>query len=174
LTLRAPATDLYSLESTPGCLALTLADTDATEKGTPAYVGRRLQHHVFSASTEMTFLPDSVAQAAGLLVFKNETHQYFLGRGLDAEGADVVFLDKISPEGVQTMAETSVDRAKATISLKVDSTDGLTYNFYVSTDDGKTYTAVAEGVDARHTSTAAAGGFTGTTVGPYAINTRHI
>lgn len=174
MTLRAPATELYSLESTPGCLALTLADTDATAKGTPAYVARRLQHHAFSASTEMTFLPDSASQAAGLLVFKNENHQYFLGRGLDAEGADVVFLDKVGPDGPETLAALPVDRTDATISLKVDSTDGLTYNFYMSTDGGKTYTSVAEGVDARHTSTSAAGGFTGTTVGPYAINTRHI
>lgn len=173
MTLRTPATDLYSLTSTPGYLALACAPESATEKGTPAFVARRIQHHAFTASTPMTFVPDSASQAAGLLVFKDETHQFFLGRGIDAEGNDVVFVDRVSPEGTETIGTVPVDHALPAVTLQVSSPDGLTYDFACSTDGGKQFVAVAEGVDARHTSTAAAGGFTGTTVGPYATSTRN-
>ena len=173
MTLRTPATDLYSLTSTPGYLALACAPESATEKGTPAFVARRIQHHAFTASTPMTFVPDSASQAAGLLVFKDETHQFFLGRGIDAEGNDVVFVDRVSPEGTETIGTVPVDHAVPAVTLQVSSPDGLTYDFACSTDGGKQFVAVAEGVDARHTSTAAAGGFTGTTVGPYATSTRN-
>ena len=172
MTLRTPATDLYSLTSTPGYLALACAPESATEKGTPAFVARRIQHHAFTASTPMTFVPDSASQAAGLLVFKDETHQFFLGRGIDAEGNDVVFVDRVSPEGTETIGTVPVDHAVPAVTLQVSSPDGLTYDFACSTDGGKQFVAVAEGVDARHTSTAAAG-FTGTTVGPYATSTRN-
>ena len=173
MTLRTPATDLYSLTSTPGYLALACAPESATEKGTPAFVARRIQHHAFTASTPMTFVPDSASQAAGLLVFKDETHQFFLGRGIDAEGNDVVFVDRVSPEGTETIGTVPVDHAVPAVTLQVSSPDGLTYDFACSTDGGKQFVAVAEGADARHTSTAAAGGFTGTTVGPYATSTRN-
>ena len=152
MTLRTPATDLYSLTSTPGYLALACAPESATEKGTPAFVARRIQHHAFTASTPMTFVPDSASQAAGLLVFKDETHQFFLGRGIDAEGNDVVFVDRVSPEGTETIGTVPVDHAVPAVTLQVSSPDGLTYDFACSTDGGKQFVAVAEGVDARHPS----------------------
>ncbi|MDE6486057.1 MAG: glycoside hydrolase family 43 protein [Muribaculaceae bacterium] len=173
MTLRTPATDLYSLTTVPGHLALACAPATAAEKGTPAFVARRIQHHTFTASTPMTFVPDSASQAAGILVFKDETHQYFLGRGLDAQGNDIVFVDRTSPEGYETIGSISIDHSLPAVTLRVSSPDGLTYDFACSTDGGKQFDTVAEGVDARHTSTAAAGGFTGTTVGPYATSMRN-
>ena len=85
----------------------------------------------------------------------------------------MVFVDRVSPEGTETIGTVPVDHAVPAVTLQVSSPDGLTYDFACSTDGGKQFVAVAEGVDARHTSTAAAGGFTGTTVGPYATSTRN-
>lgn len=170
MTLRAPASELYSLSRVPGHLALQCSDITALQKDTPAFVARRIQHHDFDATTAMTFVPDTAGRAAGVLVFKDETHQYFLGRGLDEAGNDVIFVDKTSPEGVTTLAETAAP-ASDTVVLRV-SGDGPTFAFAYSADGGNTFSTVAEGVDARHTSTAGAGGFTGTTAGPYATNKR--
>ena len=172
MTLRAPATELYSLSNTPGYLALACADIDATAKDTPAYVARRIQHHAFDASTSMTFVPDSASQAAGLLVFKNENHQYFLGRGIDANGTQIVFVDKVSPSGTETLVAVPVERENSTLRLRVSSPDGLNYHFDYATAPTDSFTTIAT-ADARHTSTAEAGGFTGTVVGPYAMNTRN-
>ena len=99
--------------------------------------------------------------------------RYFLGRGLDAQGNDIVFVDRTSPEGYETIGSISIDHSLPAVTLRVSSHDGLTYDFACSTDGGKQFDTVAEGVDARHTSTAAAGGFTGTTVGPYATSMRN-
>ena len=167
MTLRSAADSLYSLSSTPGYLALKCTDETACGKGTPAFVARRLQHHNFNCSTEMTFLPDSTSQA-GLLIFKDEKHQYFFGRALDAEGHDILFVDKVSPDGVSTIATAEIPSGNNAVALKISS-DGLTYDFTASTDGGNNEIKVAAGIDARHTSTAEAGGFTGTTVGTYAI-----
>ncbi|MBP3639912.1 MAG: glycoside hydrolase family 43 protein [Muribaculaceae bacterium] len=174
MTLRAPATDLYSLTERPGMLALKCAPVSATEKATPAFAARRLQHHAFDCSATMTFLPDSASQCAGLLLFKDEKHQYLLGRGIDAEGAQCIFVDKVSPEGIETIASEPVDPAQPTVTLAISSPDGLTFDFgYLVTGESDTLRTVATGVDAGHTSTARAGGFTGTVVGPYATSSRY-
>ena len=119
----------------------------------------------------MTFVPDSASQCAGLLLFKDEAHHYLFARGIDSEGNHVVFVDKTSPEGTETIASVPVEASENTVTLTISSADGLSYDFSMTGTDGRS-TVVAEGVDARHTSTAAAGGFTGTTVGPYATNRR--
>lgn len=173
MTLRAPATELYSLTSTPGSLTLDCAPIAASEKSTPAFVARRLQHHSFNCSTDMTFVPDSVGQAAGLLIFKDENHQYFFGRTLDAEGNDIIFVDMTTPEGTQTIGTAPAPAGESSITLRIHS-DGLTYDFSCYDETSKKMTDIATGADARQTSTAAAGGFTGTTVGPYATSARKI
>lgn len=171
MTLRSPATELYSLSDNPGSLTLKCADTDVREKSTPAFIARRIQHHSFKCSAPMTFVPDSASQCAGLLLFKDEAHHYLFARGIDSEGNHVVFIDKTSPEGTETIASVPVEASENTVTLTISSADGLSYDFSMTGTDGRS-TVVAEGVDARHTSTAAAGGFTGTTVGPYATNRR--
>lgn len=167
MTLRRGATDLYSLSENPGYLTLECAPVNSTEMGTPAFVTRRLQHETFECGTEMTFVPDSVGQAAGLLVFKDEKHQYFLGRGLDSNNQDIVFVQQITPDG-DKMLGTVASPDKATVELKVSS-DGHTFNFTMK-GNGDGEITVAEEVPAYFTSTAGAWGFTGTTVGPYATS----
>ncbi|MDE6187918.1 MAG: glycoside hydrolase family 43 protein, partial [Duncaniella sp.] len=55
------------------------------------------------------------------------------------------------------------------LGLKVES-KGLDLSFSYSADGGKTWEEVATGIDGGFTSTAKAGGFTGTTIGLYASN----
>ncbi len=90
MTLRASASDLYSLTETPGYLTLKCADISATEKKTPAFVCRRLQHHKFECATRMLFNPSNDKETAGMLLFKNETHQYFFC--LNKVGENKIFL----------------------------------------------------------------------------------
>ena len=67
MTLRAPATGLYSLSQTPGYLTLKCDSVSASEKKVPAFICRRLQHHKFECSTRMLFCPQSKAEQAGIL-----------------------------------------------------------------------------------------------------------
>ena len=80
-------------------------------------------------------------------------------------------LRKIDENGASELASTAMTSAASGVDLKVVS-KGKTYDFLFSTDRGDSWTTVMADVDARHTSTAAAGGFTGTTVGLYASKTK--
>lgn len=165
LTLRAPAAELYSLSDTPGYLTLRCADVSASDKDTPAFVARRMQHHKFECTTRMLFNPSDERQKAGLLLFKDETHQYFLAVGKQGEKR-VLMLEKIG-ESTETLASNDIRSDEAAIRLKVVSR-GTHYDFYYAFDGDKEWTALCKDIDASFLSTATAGGFTGSVVGPYA------
>lgn len=168
MTLRGPASEYYSLSRNPGYLTLKCADVKSSDKAVLPYVCRRLNHHEFCCRTRVTFLPEHDAQAAGLLVLKDETHQYFLARTCRG-GRHFVELRKISDAGSQVIGEKEVTPDLTTLDLKVDG-KGLNYSFSFSGDSGSTWTSVADAVDAAFTTTDQAGGFTGTVVGPFATN----
>ena len=160
MTLRGPADGLYALKG--GALELTCSPMRATRFETPALILRRLQHHAFSASTRMRFVPEG-SEAAGLLLYKDERHQYFLKVCL-MDGAPAVALERCG----ETLSSLALPSSFGTVDLCVASDDGLTFRFGYAVD-GKEMRTLVAGVDASYLSTAVAGGFTGTTVGPYAV-----
>lgn len=168
MTLRGPATSYYSLTQNPGCLTLKCADVRSSDKKVLPYVCRRLNHHEFEASTRMVFVPEHDNQSAGILMLKDETHQYYLAR---VKRGDVhcIQLRRQTDNGKETIAERPIDPNAAAIHLKVKG-KGLKCGFHYSLDDGKSWNLLADNVDAGYTSTAVAGGFTGTVIGPYASN----
>lgn len=165
MTLRGPATELYSLTETPGYLTLKCASKSAKERCVPAFVSRRMQHHEFECSTRMYFNPQSVEEKAGLLLFKDESHQYFMAVN-ESENGRAISLLQIGKED-KVLATNPVESDATCFDMKVVS-DGLTYKFYYSTDGGKDWAILCEGVDASYLSTTTAGGFTGSTIALYA------
>lgn len=165
LTLRGAAAEHYSLDTVPGCLALRCAAESATERGVPAYVGRRIQHHEFDCSATLTFSPADEKETAGLLLLKNERRQYYLCVAKTATGR-AVELRRVGDKGTETLASKPIKRKQDTLRLRITS-HGADFSFSFSAD-GKRWTQVAEGIDAGCLSTRFAGGFTGTTVGMYA------
>ncbi len=156
LTLRQSASDLYTIED--GCLKLNCSTESIAEHGVPAYVGRRMQHHEFTAETALTFTPQE-GEADGLGLYKDEWHYYFCA--LTSEGLKVT-----NNEGELASCELAPNTNS--IKLKCVST-GRTYDFYYSLD-GEEWTAVVKDLDARYLSTANANGFTGSTVGMYCVS----
>ena len=160
MTLRGPADGLYALKG--GALELTCSPMRATRFETPALILRRLQHHAFTASTRMRFVPEG-SEAAGLLLYKDERHQYFLKVCL-MDGEPSICLERSG----ETLSCKGLPKTFSTVDLAIASDDGLTFRFGYAVDGREMRTLVA-GVDASYLSTAVAGGFTGTTVGPYAV-----
>ena len=160
MTLRGPADGLYALKG--GALELTCSPLRATRFETPALVLRRLQHHAFTASTRMRFVPEGT-EAAGLLLYKDERHQYFLKVCLVDEKPSICL-----ERSGETLSCKRLPDTFSTVDLAIVSDDGLTFRFGYAVDGREMRTLVA-GVDASYLSTAVAGGFTGTTVGPYAV-----
>lgn len=165
MTLRTAALDLYSLTETPGYLTLKCADVSASEKKTPAFVTRRMQHHKFECSTRMLFDPSDDKEAAGLLLFKDEGHQYFFCM---SKTGDKKYLSlKQIGEKNQTLASQEIEANVKEVYLKVVS-QGIGYDFYYSLNSDKKWKLLFKDLDASYLSTAVAGGFTGTTIGMYA------
>lgn len=130
--------------------------------GVPSYLGRRIQHHCYEASTRMVFAPAG-GDAAGMLVFKDERHQYFLC--LTTSGVEV---RTMTYSGWKTLATSSENIPMETsLELKVVC-DGSSYSFQWRIADGR-WQIVADGLSISAVSSSS-GGYTGTTIGLYAEN----
>ena len=166
-TLRGPATGLYSLTDNPGYLTLKCTDINSSEMKIPAFVCRRMQHHKFECSTRLVFHPSDEKASAGLLLFKDDRHQYYFSVR-KSENENIFSVIRIGRDGKVPLAIQKVKNRGGSLDLKVVS-KGESYDFYFSSD-GKTWTLLCQNVDADFLSTAKAGGFTGTTIGMYATS----
>ena len=165
ITLRASASDLYSLTDNPGLLSLKCANTTASEKKTPAFIARRLQHHKFECSTKLLFNPADNNEAAGILIYKDENHHYFLSIRKSETGR-TVGVEKIGEETTEILASQSIEGGEEPVYLKITS-NGLTFDFHYA-EKVDEWLPIAKDIDAAYLSTKNAGGFTGTVIGMYA------
>ncbi len=165
MTLRRDAKNLYSLTDNSGFLSLKCGEEKSTGMDVPAIVLRRLQHHQFESETKMFFEPSNENEAAGMILYKDEEHQYFMAvRKVDDKKE--IRLEKISGEDKsETLSSKVLKNVDAPIYMKITS-DGYKFNFYYATEINK-WNILLEDVDANFLSTHVAGGFTGTLVGMY-------
>lgn len=166
MTMRTSAFGMYSLDDYPGYLALKCGTAKASEKETPAFVCRRLQHHQFTVSTTMVFRPETENEKAGLLIYKDESHHYFMGLQKKGESFEL-FLEKTGRKGNEILAAKALNKNIVPLKLKITS-NGKDFAFSYS-ENGKKWVTLAENIDAYHLSTANSYGFTGTTIGMYAV-----
>lgn len=170
MSLRRDITSYYSLTRVPGYLALDCQSINVKSKDAPSYLGRRVQHHSYEVSTRMGFNSRAGSEAAGLLIYKDEKHQYFFAKGL-VNNQPSLFLSEVSPDGEKNVAVLSLPETNEYLDLKIVS-DGSYYDFYYSFDNGENWEWLAKHVSAFLTSSRSAGGFTGTTVGIYATSNK--
>ena len=164
-SLRAPASTFCSLSKNKGYLTMPCIDVKASEMKTPALVTRRISHHKFECSTRLTFSPAQAGDKAGLMLYKDENHQYLLCVVKTNDDRQVEVL-KVSDGGAEeVMAFSPINNDNNDISLKVTS-DGPTFSFHYS-KNGNDWETLKTGVDAYYLTTRNAGGFTGTTIGLY-------
>ncbi|MBL3657226.1 glycoside hydrolase family 43 protein [Fulvivirga sediminis] len=166
-TMRGKALQYYSLTKTPGYLALQCAPVASTEKKELAFIARRIQHHQFEINSTVYFKPATEKDAAGLLLYKDERHQYFLAIQQENNQRKVA-LKKISDKGIEEISSKMITPTNDQVDLKITS-NGTHFNFYCTTD-GEKWENIAENISAQYLSTANSFGFTGTTVGMYATN----
>jgi alpha-N-arabinofuranosidase len=166
MSLRTPLDSLASLTQYPGHLSLRCAPISARQKLTPALLARRLQHHAFECETRMDFRATDEHSRAGVILFKDETHYYFMFRGR-VDGKDCMALAQPEGDKDYLMVSQPLPEGTGEVGLRVSSTDGKTFRFEYQAGDGR-WKVLTEHVHARYLSTAEAGGFTGTVVGLYA------
>lgn len=168
--LRTPSETWYDLAAKPGWLTLRARTARLGRIEQPSYVARRQQHAYATASTALQFDAKCDGDRAGIAVVQGDQHYYLLTTGIH-RGERVVRLEKSG--GAARRGETDLvaslplnAAAGATVYLKVDA-NGATYDFSYATEPDR-WRPVVQGADGTWLSTKTAGGFVGTTLGPYA------
>ena len=165
-SLRGPVDHFVSLGGTPGYLTMQCAAVKSSEKKVPAFVARRISHHKFECVTRLDFNPVNTGEKAGLVLFKDETHQYMLCVAMTDGGKQVQVIRVGEGGKEETVGFSPLEKAADDIRLKIVSR-GLYFDFYYAKADGE-WLPLAKDVDAGYLSTKNAGGFTGTVIALYA------
>lgn len=160
LFLRNPEVSAYSLTNKKGFFQLSLRPQTASERKSPSFLGFRQHNLKGYAATSMDFTPVSEKEKAGLMIFQNETHFYFLCKSLE-NGHPVVQLFKSPARGSNTpelLASQKLNSSKS-LFLKIEA-NADKYSFYFGEAKNK-WTLLKDGVDGAFLSTKVAGGFVG-------------
>ncbi|MBA8681142.1 glycoside hydrolase family 43 protein [Stenotrophomonas tumulicola] len=165
--LRVPTQDWVDLHSRPGHLLLRPRREDLSSLRNPSFLARRQQHLRFDASIALQ-LPARGA-SAGLAVFQNERHWYYLGVRRQRQG-DELFLEKRDGDGpAVVVARQPLPPGRQAIVLTV-AADGARYRF--GHHDAHGHDVLLSEADGRVLSTDHAGGFVGATLGPHTRDER--
>ena len=157
----------------PGYLAIKLRPESCSEPVNPSFVGWRQPHARGTASLSLDFTPAAENEKAGVLVFQNERHYYFLCKSRQ-NGEPVVQLyssgDSVRPDRDMVLLSSVKpdDAAGSTILLKVEAREDSYAFFYGSRQDR--WHPVKEDVPAEFLSTKVAGGFVGCMYALYATS----
>jgi xylan 1,4-beta-xylosidase len=160
----------YSING--GKLNMQLQPHTCSSLGNPSFVGFRQSHLKGYAATNFSFKGVNENEQAGLLVFQNELHYYFLAKSIK-EGKPVVQLFKGAGNKATDKKPVLVDEIflqsgnTAHIYFKV-ATNGDSYSFFYATEKDKWN--LLKTVDAKFLSTKEAGGFVGCFYALYATS----
>lgn len=138
--------------------------------GQPAYLAHRLQHHKATLTTTLAPYQPARGELAGLALFQNESHHYVLGVEHDEQGIAVALYRRASKDEAPTgqrLARIALPASTQTVSLRYE-LDGPRLDVFYAAKPNQ-WQPVATGLDASILSTDVAGGFIGTTFGPYAL-----
>ncbi|UOQ68788.1 glycoside hydrolase family 43 protein [Hymenobacter volaticus] len=169
LFLRTVDSSSFSLGNVKG-LTLKLKPETVAETGNPSFIGKRQQHLNCTTETELTFSPKTANEKAGLVIFQDEKHFYYLCKSVD-NGKPLLQLFKSKPDDAkqpELLAQAPLKSATASVQLRIQAL-GDAYNFHFS-ENGKTWTVLKDKVDGKFLSTQVAGGFIGCLFGMYATS----
>ena len=169
LFLRTDNPSWYNFKDNKNAITIKLLPETILEKGNPAFIGRRQQHLTSSASTEMDFVTDKVNEKAGMVIFQSETHFYYLCKS-NENGKNVVQLFKGNPETnkMDLLKQVELPAAQKKLYLKINAAKDM-YSFWYGLKEND-WQLVADNLDGKYLSTAAAKGFVGSLYGIYATS----
>ena len=155
--IQAPS-DFYEIKN--GALHITGLPLRIGEEGSPAFVGRRLQHHDFTATTTLHFDPKNKNEEAGMTILNQDQHFDIHVKRLEdsrilyvqMKFGDVIYKSK------------TIILEPGPVDLKIAGKQGRFIFSYAQNNGFKEI----DRVEARYLSTETVGGFTGVYVGLYA------
>ncbi len=135
----------------------------------PSFIGKRQQHLYSITETALNFTATKENEKAGLMIFQDERHFYFLGKSI-AGGKPVLQLFQSNPKEktMNLLTEVPVSSTQNQVKLRISSA-GDKYNFYYATAK-ENWQVIKDNVDGKFLSTKTAGGFIGCIYGMYATS----
>jgi alpha-N-arabinofuranosidase len=172
--LRTPKEKWYDLKTKKGFLSIHLRPEMCSEKVNPSFLGHRQQHTSGYVSLAVNFSPTSENEKAGLMVFQNENHFYYLCKSI-SEKKEIIQLYKSSGKEnpgnkMELLAAKEIpkEQNKKEIYLKIEALENM-YSFFYSYDNEQ-WNLLKDKIDARFLSTKIAGGFVGCMYAIYATS----
>lgn len=168
-TMREP---WYHLNSITGLLTMQLKPVTCADKSNPSFIGFRQSHLRGYAATNLSFNPASAQEKAGLLVFQNEQHYYFLCQSVDNNQPVVQLYKGPGKAGGQPQLVASQKiqtNSQLPLQLRIQ-TNGQNYSFHYAEKKSNQWKLLKDGVDAGFLSTHTAGGFVGCMYAMYATS----
>lgn len=170
--LRTPQKTWHNFDYKKGYLTIELQPETCSEPKNIAMVADRQNHLNGYVSTRMRFQTQADNEKAGLLIFQNENHYYFMCKSAD-KGLPVVQLykgpgNRYAQMGPQLITSIPLRKKNAGIIFKVE-VDEKGYNFYYSIKKDK-WLLLRSSMDRTYLSTRTAGGFVGCVYGLYATS----
>jgi len=160
--LRTVRETWYSLSAKKGSLELSVRPETCSGNMNPSFVCRRQQHNNSSATTALLFDAKSENEKAGLVIFQNETHYYFICKSVD-NNEPVVQLYKSGDKNdeLELLVSKKINKqnTKESVYLNIES-KGKYYSFSYGFDQNKMI-LLKDSVDGKFLSTKTAGGFVG-------------
>jgi xylan 1,4-beta-xylosidase len=172
--LRTPREKWYDLKKKPGSLSMQLRPESCSGNSNPSFLGHRQQHLCGSASTKIGFIPNAENEKAGLLVFQNEQHFYFLCKSLEGNEPVIQLYNSSDNKSTNDQIELITSQRIGNenngkeLLLKIEA-QGSMYSFSYAYEPQK-WILLKDSVDAMFLSTRIAGGFVGCMYALYATS----
>jgi xylan 1,4-beta-xylosidase len=166
LFLRTVDSSAFTLDKANG-LTLRLKPETCMDLGHPAFIGKRQQHLNCVADTEVKFDAKSADEKAGLVIFQNEQHFYYICKSVDTDGKPVVQLYKSTKENAMELVNQAFVK-NGNLMLRIVA-EGEWYNFYYA-DKPNNWKLLNDKLDGTFLSTAVADSFIGCVFGMYATS----
>lgn len=169
LFLRTLDTSWYSLKERKDYLTMKLLPETVMGTGNPAFIGKRQQHLTAEAATELHFKATAENEKAGMLIFQNETHFYYICKSISG-GKPVVQLFKAdrATKSMVLVKQEVLAKSKGPLYLKI-STNKDKCSFWFATKTTK-WNLLQGDLDGKYLSTLQAGGFVGSLFAMYATS----
>jgi xylan 1,4-beta-xylosidase len=166
LFMRTVDSASFTLDKTKG-LTMKLKPETCMELGNPSFLGARQQHLFCEMEAALSFTTNSSDEKAGLIIFQDENHFYYLCKSSDG-GKDVLQLYKGTSSSSMELITSTVLPVSPKVMLRIKA-EGDKYSFQYATSTNQ-WTTLKDNLDARFLSTETAGGFIGCVFGMYATS----
>ncbi|MGD1044573.1 MAG: glycoside hydrolase family 43 protein [Bacteroidota bacterium] len=172
--LRTPKEKWYDLTHKPGYLSMQVRAASCSGISNPSFLAHRQQNLFGSASTAIDFSPAAENEKAGLVIFQNEKHFYFLCKSLEGKEPVIELYRSADKENQKNQMELIAsqkingEQAKKELFLKINARGNI-YSFLYSFGPDQ-WTLLKDSVDATYLSTRVAGGFVGCMYALYATS----